>query len=215
MTGRAFHPNEPFSTGRANLMFPVLGILLVAIIVVVSLEVGSYMAAVPSGTSSLPQSATYVNLTIHYSPTTGNSWYAPGNSPTPVGSWSGNLSVPAQSRVVFVITNYDPTTNELLAPRDNCVAGTLGGVESVQAGSSPPESPVSCLPATDISHTFTMFDSAYNLNVPIPPAPNNRTPVTVTFSVTFGSLGTYQWGCMCRCGLMIVPGMMYGNLTVT
>ena len=201
--GRAFPSPTISAPGPKPAVAVIAGVILIVFAVVAGLAVGNYLVGVPGRASSPFPRTAYMNLTIDYSPTTGDSWYLPGN-----------FSVPAMSRVVFTITNYDPTSNYLLVPNDNCVAGTVGGEESVQVNASDPPSPVSCLPTTDISHTFTMDNPQYNVNVPVPPAPNDRTPVTVTFSVTFGSLGTYQWGCMCRCGPMTEPGMMYGNVTV-
>ena len=198
------HSATTSASGSKKVVAIIAGVLLIVLVVVAGLEVGNFLGGVPGRVSSPFPLTSYVNLTIHYSPATGDSWYTPGN-----------FAVPAMSRVVFTITNYDPSTNYLLVPNDNCVAGTVGGEEFVQVNSSHPPSQVTCLATTGVSHTFTMYDTLYNLNVPVPPAPNDRTPITVTFSATFGSQGTYQWGCMCRCGPMTEPGMMYGNVTVT
>ncbi|MCI4317787.1 MAG: hypothetical protein L3J96_04550, partial [Thermoplasmata archaeon] len=118
-------------------------------------------------------------------------------------------------RVVFTITNFDPTTGMLTTADDANVVGT--SANSIQVVSSVASSTVSKLPTSDVSHTFTLSDGSYRLNVPIPPAPTPGGSIQVTFSTEFTARGTFDWGCVILCGTsnMQAPEAMYGSLTVS
>jgi len=73
------------------------------------------------------------------------------------------------------------------------------------------------LPLSEISHTFTVWDGTYHLNVPIPAAGGWAAPVRVTFSVMFNMPGVFNFGCVALCGGsgMSTAAGMYGHLNVS
>ncbi len=185
---------------------------LAAVLIAVAVTVGAVAVAAlaPAPATPAPQAAptasvptTYRALTITFDPSSGQYNYN-----------VRSLSVPLRERVMFTITNYDPGSAQLPTPSDARVIGTYGGPMSiVSAGGS---SQVSQLPAGDVSHTFSMSDAYYDLNVPIPPATNAVTPSQVTFAVVFDTPGVYTWGCVVLCS---DPGMgtadtMYGSVSI-
>ena len=181
----------------------------VAGIVVVLVVVGGAAAllAAPTGSgTSRPNAATsiptaYRNLTISYVASEGGFDYS-----------SLQLSVPLHVRVVFTITNLDPSTSALPAASDAQVSGTYDGLMSYTAGGT--SASLGQLPAGDVSHTFSMSNAFYHLNVPIPAAPTGSTPVRVVFSVLFDTPGTFTWGCVALCGPAAMDVAMWGHLTV-
>ena len=215
--GRSARPARPLDRSVRSALRKSLGqrsagrivsllgaVVAVALLVIAGFAVAIHITGMTSGVSPPPALKTvYVNLTIDYAAATDASWYT-----------TANFSVPATAIVVFTITNHDPGMDPLLLPSDNQVMGTVGNVETVRSGPPGLLHQVSSLPSDEISHTFTIRDAQYNLNVPVPPAANIDTPSVTSFTATFNSVGTYQWGCMCRCGPMTVPGVMYGDLTV-
>lgn len=122
-------------------------------------------------------------------------------------------SIPADTPVVVTITNHDPSVNTLFVPGDNRVIGTVGGIESVNIGNGPMM--VSSLPASGISHTFTVLDRLYNISVPIPPAPSSSIPSVVTFELVMNYAETTTWACVCHCMPNVMMPGMYGPLVIT
>ena len=129
-----------------------------------------------------------------------------------------NLTIPKDTTVVLTIYNYDNGTAPL-------TAGSLGG--KVENGKETVNGkPVTSIPITDISHTFTV--PLLQMNIPIPPAPSaagpggESEPTVVTFTFHVTKAGTYTWQCVAPCGTgamgmggpMVTPGYMTGSLTV-
>lgn len=177
----------------------VLAVLVVGAALLVLAPSGAGTPRVTSGPAS---STVYRNLTITFNPTAGTYDYS-----------ALALAVPTNVRVVFTITNYDPSTAALPSASDAVVSGTydsspmtvtVNGLVSMTQG----------LPVNDVSHTFSMSDAFYHLNVPIPPASSPAVPSTVTFSAEFRSTGTYAWGCIVLCGTSGMMDRMAGYLTV-
>lgn len=122
------------------------------------------------------------------------------------------LSVPVNTMVVFTITNYDPSISLLPTPNDAVVTGTQNGTMTVVSAAA--QATVGSLPTNDVSHTFTMSDAYYHLNVPVPPALAAGVPTHITFSMIFHFVGTgFAWGCVAYCGGPLMIGM-YGTITV-
>jgi hypothetical protein len=188
--------------------FKLVAIAVVAVIVaaavLVLFAVGVLVPARSPTTTPTPAVKTYVNLTIAYDAATGI-----GNYTTPF------ISMIAQTLVVVTITNHDPSASTLFVPWDNHVVGTVGGNMSVNCGSG--TEIVRSLPSNDISHTFTVLDSFYNISVPIPPAPSLGVPCSVTFELTMSHSEETIWGCVANCDGPI--GMrandMWGYLLIT
>ena len=173
---------------------------VVAILAVTSLAVVAPMATPPS-VGSIPPNAPfgYYNLSIVRGPS-GDFVYS-----------QTQLSVPSDVVVIFTITNYDPTSSLLPTPSDAAVAGTQNGTMTVQSPGG--VAVVNSVPTNDVSHTFTMSDAYYRLNVPIPPAYSAGQPTQVSFAVDFHFPGTFDWGCVAYCGGPLMVGM-YGTITV-
>jgi len=146
----------------------------------------------------------YRNLTIAYNPSVGDYVYS-----------ASELSVPQGEPVIFTITSYDPTPSSLPAAMYDQVIGTSGGQMSIATAAGTVSA--SSLPLSDVSHTFTVWDGTYHLNVPIPVAGGSAAPVRVTFSVTFHSPGSFNFGCVAYCAGtdMGGPSAMYGTLNVS
>ncbi len=185
---------------------------LAAALIAVAVTVGALavVALAPAPATPTPSAApnpsiptTYRTLTITLDPASGQYNYN-----------VRSLSVPLHERVVFTITNYDPATARLPTPSDAQVTGTYGGPMTLQSPAG--ASQVAQLPAGDVSHTFSMSDAYYALNVPIPPAANAVTPSQVTFAVVFDTPGVYTWGCVVLCfdAGMGTADSMYGSMTV-
>lgn len=168
-----------------------------------------YYPESPTATSGLP---TTVYLSIVTPDQTGQEGY-PAYIPA-------DLTVPAHSKVTFVITNFDDAT-PLPTPMFAKVTGTVGGTMSVQpisagapnnAGKATVESQVD---PNDVSHTFTA-PTLGKLNIPVPA--HSR----VTFTVETGAAGSIPWVCTDPCGsgpdglqgAMDTPGYMSGTITV-
>ncbi len=125
-----------------------------------------------------------------------------------------NFTVPAHSKVIVTIRNFDGGAATIPAPYLK-VQGTSSGSEQVlsaKPGAKPQT--VTQLPAGGASHTLTV--GQLHLNVPVPPAS------TVTFSFHTGAPGTYAWQCFAPCGTgktgwsgpMSDNGFMRGTMTV-
>lgn len=155
------------------------------------------------GTPAPMAPTTYRTLVISADPATGAVNYA-----------ARNLAVPLHERVVITILNYDPSIAKLPTPADAQVRGTYGGPMAIvtPAGSSS----AGQIPANGVSHTFSMSNEYYAINVPIPPSPAAGTPSEVQFAVVFNTPGTFDWGCVVLClgDGMDGAGPMFGSLTV-
>ena len=131
-----------------------------------------------------------------------------------------SVTVPAHSKVTFVITNFDDAT-PLQSALFSKVTGTVGNSMSVTPlDPANPNAPgqattVSQVDPKDVGHTFSAPGMG-NLNVPIPGH------ARVSFTVETGAAGTFDWNCFDPCGSgpdgtsgpMVTPGYMQGTITV-
>ncbi len=129
-----------------------------------------------------------------------------------------DLVAPKGSTVILTIYNYDDGAAPLAATSP--YGAVTGGTETVNGA------PVTSIPVTAISHTFTV--PALGINVPIPaspatPKPNgDRQPAVVTFTFHATKAGTFTWACMTPCGTgatgmggpMVEAGYMKGTLEI-
>ena len=180
------------------------GTLIMVGVIVLSLGVlgGGLLghAAAPQVVSTPAPEHLY--LTIAFNPYTGLDEYFPAN-----------FTVPANVAVTITVTNYDNGTN--LVPESLAkVLGTVGGTETVTNATGSDASVTSVLP-TQVAHTFTVMESPYQINVPIPAA-EGTTPTVVTFTIVFTTAGQFTWHCMAPCdpAAMNTPGFMTGTVTV-
>ncbi len=181
-----------------------------ALVVVVSLVAGlglgsGYGAEKPSGSGSQGSSVpVFLYLTIAFNPVNGLDQYFPAN-----------FSVPANTPVHFVVTNYDNGVN-VVPVQYTQAQGVVGGTFTWQnATMVSPETASS--PALDqLSHTFTLESQGYSLNVPIAAASDTAHPTVVSFSAYFNSTGSFTWNCMAPCDptSMATIGYMAGTVTV-
>lgn len=159
----------------------------------------SSAAPTPGRSASTP--TVYRNLTVAYQSTEAQFDYT-----------TLDLSVPLHTRVVFTITNFDPTTAALPNASAAQVSGTWDGTMTYTDGGV--SAALSQLPPGDVSHTFTLSNAFYHVNVPVPPSPGGAAPVRVVFSVVFNTPGTFTWGCVVLCGEGAMANAMWGHLTV-
>jgi hypothetical protein len=178
-----------------------------AVLAVVLFVAAGALWSGPEPAGSVPSSSSgptvYRNLTIQLDPASGTYSYN-----------SGQVVVPLNTRIVFTITNYDPTpARSLPSPSDSQVSGTMGGV--MLAGEGMHMMTTNGISPASVAHTFSMSDRFHHLNVPIPAATGSG-PSQVQFTVVFTSVGTFDWGCVILCGMddMSAPGSMYGTLAV-
>lgn len=184
---------------------------LVAVVSVLAvLAVGALLLVAPpttprsaTGASASSAPTAYRNLSIVYDAATGGYDYS-----------TRDLSVPAGVTVVFTITNYDPSTGTLPTAASAVVTGTRDGALLGAPGSGAVR--VSSIAPGAVSHTFSMSNGFYHLNVPIPPALSVSHPSVVSFSVVFATPGTFDWGCVILCGTPMagMPDQMFGLVTV-
>jgi plastocyanin len=179
--------------------------LAIGIVLVVSLATGIIWATrqyarSPSGGAPAKD---YVSLTIGLDPATGLDQYSPAN-----------FSVPAGVPVQFTITNHDNGTNPV-ANSVGVVRGTVDGTESLSLPGQAAQI-ITALPGNQVSHTFTVESGGVYVSVAIPAATSSSQPTVVTFTVVFGTPGSYVWMCMAPCDMqaMGVPGFMTGTITV-
>lgn len=191
---------------RQQRWFNLVGVVSVLAV----LAVGALLLVAPPTTphstagaaaSSVPTA--YRNLSIVYNAATGGYDYS-----------TRDLSVPAGVTVVFTITNFDPSTGTLPTAAASMVTGTRDGATLGAPGSGAAH--VSSIAPGAVSHTFSMSNGFYHLNVPIPPALSAAQPSVVSFSVVFSTPGTFDWGCVILCGTPMagMPDPMFGLVTV-
>jgi hypothetical protein len=146
----------------------------------------------------------HTSLTIYDQPEGG------GEAPTLAPAY---FSLPPHATVTLTIVSFDTSASPPAAYYSG-VRGTIGGVETVNGRV------VSRLPVVDIAHTVTV--PALGVNVPVPAARKGH-PVRVVVTLTTPGPGTYEWLCMCPCGLsqggwgypMEQAGMMRGLIRVS
>lgn len=151
-----------------------------------------------------PGPIAYRNLTISYDPSAGGFAYG-----------QAALEIPLNVRVIFTITSLDSASATLPTPADSDVVGTDGG--GMQIVNENGSVFVANIPPREVSHTFSLSDAFYHLNVPVPATDGAGVRAVVSFSATFAAPGTYAWGCVVLCGEadMHLQGLMYGTLTVS
>ncbi len=180
------------------------GTLILVGVIVLSLGVlgGGILghAAAPQTVSTPRPEQLY--LTVAFNPYTGADEYFPAN-----------FTVPANVPVTITVTNYDNGTNPVPASFAK-VLGTVGGTETVTNTTASGASVTSVLP-TQVAHTFTLIDTPYQINVPIPAA-QGTTPTVVAFTAVFTTAGQFVWHCMAPCDghAMVTAGFMTGTITV-
>lgn len=177
--------------------------------------------------SSAPVVITLVITTNNpFSPAIGDqpAYYILG--PTGLQS-SEQIALPAHKLIKLVIINYDNgqanltnseytavmgvTGNSVTLVNNSLVNSTMGQAGIQIAGVEN----VSSLPASEISHTFTI--PSLGINIPV------ATLSTEVAYFTIDSTGTFNWFCMTRCGsgptglmgAMATPGWMTGSVTVS
>ncbi len=123
--------------------------------------------------------------------------------------------MPAHTLVLVTITNYDNVSNPV-ASESARVVGTLGGMETMRAASEAQGMDMAAVPADQVSHTFTLDQGGYALNVPVPRANSLADPMIVTFRAYFNVTGSFTWHCLAPCDAssMETPGYMRGTITV-
>lgn len=184
--------------------------LVAALLAVAIVAFGALAIVYPSSAGVAPATrpaaapTVYRNLSITFDPSVGTFGYS-----------TTQLAVPTGVAVVFTITNYDPSTAILPAPTDAQVLGTVNDVMTVGSGGTAVT--VSAVAPSQVSHTFTLSNGAYHLNVPIPSAASTGHPTVVTFEAVFATPGTFNWGCAVLCGPggMMARDAMYGTLVVS
>ena len=137
---------------------------------------------------------------------------------------SAQIVVPANRQIELVIVNYDDGSANLSSSQYENVNGTVNDqmtvVNNTMVNSTMASSgiqvrgaeTVGSLPASVISHTFTV--PSLGINVPV------GTSSTEVVYFTIESPGTYDWFCMTACGggadglsgAMSTPGWMTGSL---
>ncbi len=178
----------------------------VAAVGILVLLIGLIGGAMLVRPSSLPATATtgaaYVYLNVAFKPYTGLDEYFPAN-----------FTVPANVPVIITITNYDNGTNTVPSAFAT-VRGTVGGTETVTDATAANRI-LTSVPATEVTHTFTIMSGNLDVNVPIPAA-QGTTPTVVTFTLQFSQTGLINWHCMAPCDpkAMSTPGFMTGTITV-
>ena len=203
-----------FTVDAPKRRFPVRLVVAVTVALFVAstalaYELGTQGAAASPGPNN-PSSAVPVTLTINNPFDTANNGSADQYSPA-------NFSVPANTLLEFVITNYDNGVNPPPPQYTNAsgVNGNCVYVNATPAGLGPCSH---SLPADQIAHTFTI--PALSLNVPVPTAANTSAGASgaqVIFIASFDTPGSYTWQCMAPCDpwSMETPGFMQGTMTVT
>ncbi|HYM39991.1 MAG TPA: hypothetical protein VEY12_07600 [Thermoplasmata archaeon] len=164
---------------------------------------GGYFMRNPTAAGSGP-SPEHLYLTVAFNPGTGLDEFFPAN-----------FSVDAGVPVTITITNYDNGTNAV-STADAQVSGTIGNSESVQMWGEAAQNTTS-IPVSTVSHTFSILESPYDLNVPIPASTSLSQPTVVTFTVVFDTTGTFVWRCLTPCDstAMVTPGFMQGTVTIS
>ncbi len=182
---------------------------MAALVVVASFIAGAYGGHLSTPAQSSrgtvgPGAPDYVYLSINANPDlapAGADQYEPAN-----------ISVPAHTLLVFVITSYDSGENPVSALYAQ-VSGTVGDVEFLNG------SPigVGAVPSDQVAHTFSFVSGPYaSFNVAIPAA-GGSSPSVVQFSAYFNTTGEFTWNCMAPCDpwSMSQSGFMTGTVTVS
>jgi len=139
---------------------------------------------------------------------------------------SADITLPANSLIELVITNFDNGGANISAPEYANVMGTTTGSELVYNNTAinSTEGPngmtltgsqsVTSLPTSEITHTFTV--PGLNLNLPM------ASDSTIVAYFKTGAAGSFVWLCESACGsgadgsqgAMITTGWMTGAITV-
>jgi hypothetical protein len=183
---------QPSSTPRARLLVGIA----------VSVVLGLAGAAVYV-VSSAPGARASIALSIVEDPATGTFGYSPEV-----------VQIPRAEQVDITITNWDPMPHSVSGRYMN-VSGTMAEMmvhmgNGMMGRLSGPM--VGALPPDLVSHTFTMVAGGYDLNIPIPVAPNAGTPSVVSFTLLMDLPGTFSWSCMAE--ETSAHGPMVGGLTI-
>lgn len=199
--------------GRRALLLAALGIAALGILVAGCSSGKTYeVRYYPGNASAAAGLPTTVYLSIVTPDQTGQEGF-PAYIPT-------DVTIPAHSKVKFVITNFDDAT-PLTTPAFAKITGTVDGtmtdqpITSGAPNTTGKATTVSQVDPNEVSHTFTA-PMLGNLNIPVPA--HSR----VTFTVETGAAGSIPWVCADPCGsgpdglqgAMDTPGYMNGTITV-
>ncbi len=175
---------------------PLVAIALVSLTVVGALMVVGLAAGwVPVGTHRSPAisgPSVFLNLSISADPATGLDQFTPAN-----------FTLPANTRVVVTITNFDIGANPV-SPMWGKVMGTVNGTESVSYGSSGTATVLGWLAPSQVSHTLTILPAGWT---------NSPTGMGGNGSMMNGwGSGGYGSGSMGSNGSMGIGGEMGGGM---
>lgn len=166
-------------------------IVAVSTTLIVLALVATYFLVLAPPTSPASPSTDTVQFVIAKDPTSGLFAITPNAT-----------HLPANSVVRVSILNFDPE-NHSVPGADCAVAGTLngtmmwswmrGGMMGGGYGMGPQMR--YNLSAAEVSHTFTLRSSGYDLNVPIPVAHSASDPSVVNFSFAVHGAAELPWSC--------------------
>ena len=185
-------PSEPSSSHRMpGLPRPgrawiAAGIVLIALVGAAYGVHQSWQLPAPGATGSVP-SVEYVNLSVGSTPGTSGASFN-----------LTDITVTSNATVIFTITVTDTNTYPV-APYYAAVQGTANGTEEVFSAPGVPMKTVTGLGPNNVSHTFTLEDGPYSLNVPLPAAASAASPAKAVFSAVFPQTGTFVWTCPASC----------------
>ena len=145
-------------------------------------------------TSNILTASTVVNRTMVI-----RSGTEPGKTDWPQFS-PADITIPAGATVKLTIISYDNGTAPL--PTGSPFGHVWGGDSTfglVQGGTELSDGkPLTELPNSEVSHTFTV--PGLLINVVIPAVPNGATTTTVVYTFRVLKRGTYEWLCAAPCG---------------
>ncbi len=220
--------------------FMVIGLIVASVLAGVGLGIVASQNGGFSGTGTTVTQTSGVNGQNSSSPyvlsmviTTGNNFNSTiGDQPAyyvlgPNGlESSANITLPANSLIELVITNYDEGGANISSPTYADVAGTTTGSELIYNNTAinSTEGPngmtlrgsqtVTSLPISEITHTFTV--PGLSLNLPM------ASESTIVAYFKTGAAGSFVWLCESACGsgadgtsgAMVATGWMTGAITV-
>lgn len=219
----------------ANDSMKYLAVVGVIVVFVIGAAAGMFINT-PQASSSEPYHLTLVvNDNNNFNSTVGSqpAFFVLQNG---VLTSSANISVPGNKKIELTVMNYDDggdtvglqkgfNLSTVLTGTGNNTMLTVTDGESVASQDKNGQEIAaesfytSGVNASNVSHTFTVLDSNYNVILNIPVEPSS----TVTTTVEFTATGTFHWQCYVPCGsgtsgwggAMSTPGWMEGNVIVS
>ena len=177
-------------------------VVAAAVVLVLGLLIGVIVGHAQTPPTVTTTGTEHVYLTVSFNPYSDLDQYFPAN-----------FTVTANIPVIITITNYDNGSNPVPQVYAN-VTGTVGGTETISNATTGGATVTQVSPEV-VAHTFTILQSPYGINVPVPAA-EGTVPTVVTFTVVFPTAGNFVWRCMAPCDdvSMVTPGFMMGTVTV-